>query len=71
VIGAELLHGATAGVVLPGIAAITLGIVGRQNMSLRIGRNYRYGAAGLCVATRDIHRDRDSLHSSSSRTQPD
>jgi hypothetical protein len=46
VIAAELLHGATAGVVLPGIAAITLGIVGRQNMSLRIGRNYRYGAAG-------------------------
>jgi MFS family permease len=46
VIAAELLHGATAGVVLPGIAAITLGIVGRQNMSIRIGRNYRFGAAG-------------------------
>jgi MFS family permease len=48
VIAAELLHGATAGLVVPGIAAITLGIVGRHHMSVRVGRNYRYGAAGTC-----------------------
>jgi MFS family permease len=49
VMAAEVLHGATSGLVVPGIAAITLGIVGRQNMSVRIGRNYRYGAAGTCL----------------------
>ena len=46
VIAGQLLHGAASGLVLPGIAAITLGIVGRHHMSVRVGRNYRYGAAG-------------------------
>src|SRR5262249_8502165 len=43
---AEILQGATAGIILPSIAAISLGLVGRQAMSRRAGRNYRYAAAG-------------------------
>jgi MFS family permease len=49
VVAAEVLHGATAGIVTPAIAAISLGIVGRQKMSCRIGRNHRYDAAGNAV----------------------
>jgi MFS family permease len=43
---AEILHGFTAGIVTPAIAAITLGLVGRRAMSIRTGRNYRFDAAG-------------------------
>jgi MFS family permease len=43
---AEILHGATAGLVGPAIAAISLGLTGRAGMSLRVGRNYRFSAAG-------------------------
>jgi len=43
---AEILHGLTAGIVTPAIAAISLGIVGRRAMSARTGRNYRFDAAG-------------------------
>jgi MFS family permease len=43
---AEILHGMTAGVITPAIAAISLGLVGRRAMSVRAGRNYRYAAAG-------------------------
>jgi predicted MFS family arabinose efflux permease len=43
---AELLHGATGGIVTPAIGAISLGLVGRRAMSLRTGRNFRYSAAG-------------------------
>jgi MFS family permease len=43
---AEILHGLTAGIVTPAIAAISLGLVGRRAMSLRTGRNYRFNAAG-------------------------
>jgi predicted MFS family arabinose efflux permease len=46
VLVAELLHGATAGIVTPAIGAISLGLVGRRAMSLRTGRNYRYAASG-------------------------
>lgn len=46
VIGAEILHGLTAGIITPAIAAISLGIVGRRAMSCRIGRNHRFDAAG-------------------------
>jgi MFS family permease len=49
VLVAELLHGATAGIITPTIGAISLGLVGRQAMSLRTGRNYRYAAAGHAV----------------------
>ena len=43
---AEVLHGLTAGIVPPAIAAISLGIVGRRAMSARTGRNFRFDAAG-------------------------
>lgn len=46
VLGAEVLHGTTAGVITPAITAISLGLVGRRAMSLRTGRNYRFAAAG-------------------------
>src|SRR6516162_6354303 len=44
---AEILHGLTAGIVTPAIAAISLGLVGRRAMSLRTGRNYRFNAAAM------------------------
>jgi MFS family permease len=43
---AEILHGLTAGIVTPAIAAISLGLVGRRALSVRTGRNYRFNAAG-------------------------
>jgi MFS family permease len=43
---AQILQGATAGVITPAIGAISLGLVGRSAMSVRTGRNYRYSAAG-------------------------
>jgi MFS family permease len=46
VVGAEVLHGASAGFIAPAIAAISLGIVGPLGMSTRTGRNYRFEAAG-------------------------
>jgi MFS family permease len=46
ILGAELLHGITAGIITPAIGAISLGLVGRAAMSLRTGRNYRYAAGG-------------------------
>jgi MFS family permease len=46
VFAAEILHGMTAGLVGPAIAAISLGITGRRGISSRIGRNYRFAGAG-------------------------
>lgn len=46
---AELLHGVTGGIITPAIGAISLGLVGRQAMALRTGRNYRYAAGGHAV----------------------
>jgi Major Facilitator Superfamily len=43
---AQVLQGATAGIITPAIGAISLGLVGMRGMSLRTGRNYRYSAAG-------------------------
>jgi MFS family permease len=43
---AQILQGATAGIITPAIGAISLGLVGRSAMSVRTGRNYRYSAAG-------------------------
>jgi MFS family permease len=43
---AETLHGLSAGLLTPAIAAISLGLVGRRAMSVRTGRNYRFDAAG-------------------------
>jgi MFS family permease len=46
VLAAEVLHGTTAGIVGPAIVAISLGLAGRQGMSVRVGRNFRFAAAG-------------------------
>jgi MFS family permease len=46
VLAAEILHGTTGGIVGPAIVAISLGLAGRQGMSLRVGRNFRFAAAG-------------------------
>ncbi len=46
---AQVLQGATAGIITPAIGAIGLGLVGRRAMSLRTGRNYRYAAGGHAV----------------------
>src|SRR6202040_396747 len=43
---AQILQGATAGIITPAIGAISLGLVGRRAMSVRTGRNYRYAAGG-------------------------
>ena len=43
---ANLMQGATGGIVTPAIGAISLGLVGRRAMAVRTGRNYRYSAAG-------------------------
>jgi MFS family permease len=46
VFAAEVLHGLSAALVVPAIAAISLGLVGRRAMSARTGRNYSYNSAG-------------------------
>src|SRR6266851_5776899 len=46
---AEILHGVTGGIVGPAIAAISLGLAGRHGMSCRVGRNFRFAAAGNAV----------------------
>jgi MFS family permease len=46
VLFAELLQGVTGGIIGPAIAAISLGLAGRRGMSLRVGRNLRFAAAG-------------------------
>jgi hypothetical protein len=46
VFGAELLHGVASAVLAPAIAAISLGLAGRHGMSSRVGRNFRFAAAG-------------------------
>ena len=43
---AAVLQGSTGGIITPAIAGISLGLVGRQAMSVRTGRNYRFSAAG-------------------------
>ena len=43
---AQALQGATAGIIMPAIGAISLGLVGRSAMSVRTGRNFRYSAVG-------------------------
>jgi len=46
VLFAQILQGATAGVLTPAIGAISLGLVGRAAIAVRTGRNYRYAAGG-------------------------
>src|SRR5262249_19144185 len=42
----EVLHGIASAVFAPAIAAISLGLAGRHGMSARVGRNFRFAAAG-------------------------
>jgi MFS family permease len=46
VLVASLLQGTTSGLITPAIGAISLGLVGQRQMSVRTGRNYRYAASG-------------------------
>jgi MFS family permease len=46
---AAVLQGATAGIITPAIAGISLGLVGHRGMSVRTGRNFRYAAGGHAV----------------------
>src|SRR5215467_8891758 len=49
VLTAEVLNGLSGAIVGPTIAAISLGLVGQQGMSLRTGRNFRFSAAGTAL----------------------
>jgi MFS family permease len=49
VYAAGLLQGAAGGLITPGIAGISLGLVGRRAMSVRTGRNFRYAAGGHAI----------------------
>ena len=49
VFAAETLHGLSAGVITPALAAISLGLVGRRAMSVRTGRNFGFAAAGTAL----------------------
>ncbi len=46
VIIAELLHGATGGMVKPALAALALGLVGHRSLSRRLGRNQGFKSFG-------------------------
>jgi MFS family permease len=50
VFAVEVLHGVAGGLIAPAIAAMSLGLAGRRAMSLRIGRNLRFAAAGNAVS---------------------
>jgi MFS family permease len=43
---AQATHGLAAGLTTAAIASVSLGLVGRATVSFRIGRNYRFSAAG-------------------------
>lgn len=43
---AQVMHGATAGLIGPAMAAIGLGLVGHRGLSRRLGRNHRYDSFG-------------------------
>ncbi len=46
---AESMHGFATCMLVPAVAAITLGLVGRAAVAERLGRNARYGAVGNAV----------------------
>lgn len=50
VIGAEMLHSFGSAMLGPGIAAVSLAVVGRGGLGLRLGRNARFAAIGNGVA---------------------
>lgn len=49
VFASALLQGGAGGIITPGIAGISLGLVGRRAMSVRTGRNFRYAAGGHAI----------------------
>jgi MFS family permease len=51
VLGALVLQGLTGGVLGPGIAAISLGLVGHSSLAERLGRNQRFASAGVLATT--------------------
>ncbi len=50
IVSAQAMAGIAADIFPPAIAALTLGLVGRQHMSLRIGRNEAFNHAGNVAA---------------------
>ncbi len=46
VMGAEILHGSTGGLIKPSLVAVGLGLVGHRAFSRRLGRNHRYDSFG-------------------------
>ncbi len=46
---AESLHGGSAGVIRPALAALALGLVGRRALSRRLGRNQLYNSLGTAA----------------------
>ena len=51
---AEVLHGTSGGILAPAIASISLGLAGRRGMALRVGRNFRFAAAGNALTAAAI-----------------
>jgi MFS family permease len=49
-IAAKLMHVSASSVLVPGIAAITLGLVGHAAIGERLGRNARFAATGNAIA---------------------
>ncbi len=49
-VGVELMHAVASSVLGPGIAALTLGLVGHAAISQQLGRNARFAAIGSGVA---------------------
>ena len=50
VLGAEILHGFASCVITPGIAALSLAVVGRKALGERLGRNARFASLGSAGA---------------------
>jgi MFS family permease len=51
VLAALVLQGLTGGLLGPGIAAISLGLVGHSSLAERLGRNQRFASAGVLTTT--------------------
>jgi MFS family permease len=51
VLAALVLQGLTGGLLGPGIAAISLGLVGHSALAERLGRNQRFASAGVLTTT--------------------
>jgi len=50
VMGAEILHGFASCIIGPAIAAVSLELVGRARLGVRLGQNARYSSIGSAVA---------------------